>query len=664
MGFVEGFPEQLVRTRGFGLGVPGGFVVGPGGRTVVYGRSRDGDDPAGGLWALDVEEGRERLLARWDGAGAYAADRAVRRVALVVGGELWTVEVSGGRARRLAAREPVSEACPDPSGARIAYISGGDSLRVIEWDGTGDRPVAEPAPGEEAVGFGTAGFWWAPDGARLLVAREDTAAVPLWYVADPAEPAARPRAVRYAAAGGPLPEVTLWITGTDAAVGATEVRWDHGAFAYLADAGWDAHGPYATVRSRDQRTVRMLAVDTADGRTHALCEQRDACWVQPVPGLPARARDGALLAHADLRGTRHLTVNGVPVTPPGLQLRALLSADDDEILFSASEDPTETHLWTYAPATGLTRLTTEPGVHDGVRRGGTLVHLSGGHAAVRRQAADADPVPIESRAETPVLELRTTSLVLGPRDIRATLHLPSWYEQGHEPSSEQRLPVLLDPYGGAARQRVTAEPDWRALVAQWFAEQGFAVLVADGRGTPGRGPEWERAVHGDLFGPVLEDQITALHEAAALHDALDLTRVAIRGWSFGGALAMLAVLRRPDVFHAAVAGAAVTDSLLYHAEWRERFLGHPDLYPERYEDASPIREASALTRPLLLAHGLLDDNVHPAHTLRMSAALLAAGRPHEVLLLPGVGHRPFTVPGGDQLLRHQAEFLHRHLGAQ
>src|SRR5262249_11738855 len=153
---------------------------------------------------------------------------------------------------------------------------------------------------------------------------------------------------------------------------------------------------------------------------------------------------------------------------------------------------------------------------------------------------------------------------------------------------------------------------------------GFAVLVVDGSGTPGRGPRWEREVHGDLFGPVLEDQVAAVREAARLRPELDPGRVGIRGWSFGASLAALAVLRRPEVFHAAVAGAAVTDQHLYNAYWRERFLGHPGEFPERYEATSLLAAAPELSRPLLLIHGLADDNVHPAGTLRMSSALLAA----------------------------------------
>jgi dipeptidyl-peptidase-4 len=268
-------------------------------------------------------------------------------------------------------------------------------------------------------------------------------------------------------------------------------------------------------------------------------------------------------------------------------------------------------------------------------------------------------VVIESIAQQPVLHVHATPLVLGPRELRAELFLPSW----HGPGSG-KLPVLLDPYGGPAGQKVTAMQGWLQLTSQWLAEQGFAVLVADGRGTPGRGPVWEREVYGDVLGPALEDQVAALAEAARSHPELDLGRVGIRGWSFGGSLAALAVLRRPDVFHAAVAGAAPTDLRLYDTHWRERFYGHPDQNPERYLTMSLLREAPNLTRPLLLIHGLADDNVFPANTLRLSAALLAAGRPHEVLPLTGATHRVSDETADENLLWHEVHFLRRHLGAE
>jgi dipeptidyl-peptidase 4 len=686
-------PAQLARTRRFTLGAPHHFTLTPDGATVLFLRSRGGDDRAGCLWALDLSSGKERLLAdpaeltsgsaekvpeeertrreraREQGTSivAYAADAAATLVAFALSGSLWTVDTAGGRIRRLPAGGAAVDPRPDPTGRWIAYAAGG-ALRVIGADGTADRAVAVPDGPD--VTFGLAehvaaesmgrdrGYWWAPDGQRLLAARVDSAAVACWYVTDPADPGRPPRAVRYPAAGTANATVTLWITGLDGR--RTEARWDTGAFEYVPAAGWDDHGPYAAVQSRDQRTVRLLGIDPADGTTRLLAEQRDQCWVQLVPGLPARTGSGAVVGHADLAGTRHLTMDGAAVTPPGLQLWAVLGVDGDEVLFTASDEPTQIHLWSYRAGDGARRLSTEPGAHSGMRRGGTLVHVAHtvSHPAGRVTAARAgEPaVAIVSLAQRPVQDLHATPLVLGRRELRSMLYLPSW----HRPGGGQ-LPVLLDPYGGPGGQRVTADPGWWSFTSQWFAEQGFAVLVTDGRGTPGRGPEWEREVYGDIFGPVLADQVTALTEAARAHPELDLARVGIRGWSFGGSLAALAVLRRPDVFHAAVAGAGVTDQRLYDTHWRERFLGHPAHHPERYDACSLLREAPKLTRPLLLIHGLADDNVFPANTLRLSSALLAAGRPHEVLLLSGATHQAQSTIG-ENLLGHQVRFLQRHLG--
>ena len=236
--------------------------------------------------------------------------------------------------------------------------------------------------------------------------------------------------------------------------------------------------------------------------------------------------------------------------------------------------------------------------------------------------------------------------------------LPSGYT-GDEP-----LPVLIDPYGGPHGQRVVAVR--RAFAAsQWLADQGFAVVVADGRGTPARGHAWERAVHRDVVGPVLEDQITALH-AAAERFPLDLSRVAIRGWSFGGYLAALAVLHRPDVFHAAVAGAPVTDWTLYDTHYTERYLGDPGEDSGPYDRASLIQaaarvESAETMRPLLIIHGMADDNVVVAHTLRLSSALLAAGLPHSVLPLSGVTHMTPQEVVAENLMLLQVDFLKKSL---
>lgn len=304
-------PAQIVRTSRFTFGVPGQFTVTPDGASVLFLRSRAGHDPLTCLWLLDLASGTERLLAT--GIAGYATDASATLAAFTLDGALWTVDVGTGQARRLPAQSPVTDPRPDPAGRRIAYLSRG-ALRVIEAGGTADRAIATPDdPDDPDVAFGTAdltgttsltgsrGYWWAPDGARLLVARMDSTDVPRWHIADPANPAQPPRTVRYPAVGTVNPVVTLWIAALDGS--RTQVRWDIDAFEYLPGAGWDAHGPYAVVLSRDQRTVRFLRIDQATSKTFILNEQSDHCWVQLIPGLPARSGDGALIAHADRPGT-------------------------------------------------------------------------------------------------------------------------------------------------------------------------------------------------------------------------------------------------------------------------------------------------------------------------------------------------------------------------
>ena len=156
---------------------------------------------------------------------------------------------------------PVADPRPDPTGCHIAYVSRG-ALRVAEANGSGDRSVAEPDTA--LVEFGTAvhtgstsldgtrGHWWSPDGGQLLFARTDFTPVQPWPTV---EPAGAPT-TRAALAGTPNPDVTLWLSALDGPP--VPVSWDRRAFEYVVGAGWDAHGPWAVVQSRDQRTVRFL----------------------------------------------------------------------------------------------------------------------------------------------------------------------------------------------------------------------------------------------------------------------------------------------------------------------------------------------------------------------------------------------------------------------
>jgi dipeptidyl-peptidase 4 len=701
---VPGFPEQFARTRRFALGAVRHLTLSPDGARVLFVRTGGSRDPVGALWAW--ERGEERLLAdprtleaepsapteeeaarreraRELAAGitGYAVDDAAELAVFCLGGTAWSVRTSGGEPAPVAAAGPVDDPRPSPDGRLIAYVTGG-ALHVAAADGSRDRVLAAPETDEVTYGLTeftaaesigrTRGYWWAPDSRALLVARVDTTAVQRRYLSDPADPGKPPRVLRYPAAGTVNAAVSLHLYHLDGRPGA-EVDWDSAEFEYVVDAGWDAHGPLLTVQSRDQHTVRTLGVDPGDGSTRVLAEARGEPWVRLMPGAYCRTASGALVLPCESEDTHRLRVGGDVVTPPGLHVSAVLGTEGEQVLFTASEDPTETHVWNWSPESGCVRVSDGPGLHGAVRRGGTTVLdsltwdgqrvtvLSEGQGGARAEGQSEARAAgtIASLAEEPSPRPSPEFLTLGERKLRSELFLPTWYEPGAPDAPP--LPVLLDPYSGPGLQLVVQARLWPSCVSQWFAEQGYAVLVTDGRGTPGRGTEWEKAIWGDQFTPVLEDQIDALHAAADARPYLDLSRVAIRGWSYGGALAVAAVLRHPEIFHAAVAGAASIDPRLYDTHWKERFLGHPERYPEHYDRCSLHHEAHLLRRPLLLVHGTADDNVAFAHSLRLSAALLAAGREHSVLPLPGQSHIVSDEVTAARLLTAQLVFIDKAL---
>ncbi|MFH8452323.1 prolyl oligopeptidase family serine peptidase [Streptomyces fungicidicus] len=700
---ADSFPRRHARTLRFTLGAPRSFSVAPDGSRVVFLRSGSGTDRAHSLWVLDTGGGGERVAAdprallggalenlsaeerarrersREGGAGivGYATDAAVELASFALSGRLFAAELRAGTARELPTPGQVIDPRPSPDGRQVAYVARG-ALRVVGAEGADDRALA--APESEGVTYGLAefiaaeemgrsrGFWWAPESDRLLVARVDDTPVRRWWISDPARPDREPQRVAYPAAGTPNADVRLFVVTLDGA--RTEVSWDRARYPYLAHVHWSAAGaPLLLVQARDQRAQLILAVDPDSGATRMVHADEDPNWLELFPGVPCWSPSGQLVRIADEGGARRLAVGERPLTGPQLHIRAVLDVSDDDVLVSASAgeeaagpETGEVHVYRVNEL-GVERVSQEPGVHSAVRAGGVTVLVSatpdrpGSRVQVLRDGKATATVP--SYAEDPGLSPRVTLTQGGARRIPCAVLMPRDY------AGDTLLPVLMDPYGGPHGQRVLAAHNPH-LTSQWFADQGFAVIVADGRGTPGRSPAWEKSVKDDIAAVVVEDQVDALRALAA-DFPLDLGRVAVRGWSFGGYLAALAALRRPDVFHAAVVGAPVTDLRLYDTHYQERYVGHPDEQPEVYRRNSVIDDAGLVDaalphRPMMIIHGLADDNVVVAHSLRLSSALLAAGRPHEVLPLSGVTHMTPQEEVAENLLRLQLDFLKRSLG--
>ena len=548
--------------------------------------------------------------------------------------------------------------------------------------------------------------------------------------ADPEKPAAGRRYPRALTRNADvyLTVITLAFDENDRYAGITgnaDVDWDREAYEYVAAVSWRrGHDPLVLVQNRRQTRDQVLEVAVAAdgaalGATRVLEEHANEQWIDLVHGTPAYTPDDRLVCSLNdmATDTNRLTVDGRPFTPAGWNVRTVLDVTDEDVLAVVQRAPeiaTEVpRAWAGSGAASdaeslfgghdarsfdvvsmgydgsVAPITTEPGQWT-ASRGARGMVVSGRdmrsararmrHIVTRRavggvtdaviaantsdaaNTTDITAADITSTAAEPGFTPNVTFTRLGEHRLYTAIIAPS-------PSSPyahaDKLPVLMKPYGGPGFQQVVASQSfyWEG---QWWADQGFLVVTADGRGTTGRGPAWDRAIFENMKGVTLADQIeavNALPEAVSRLNAdgrrpgvpaPDLDKVCMIGWSYGGFLSALAVLDAPNVFKAACAGAPPTDWTLYDTHYTERYLG---LDPDVYYRNGIVQDAPKLERPLMLIHGFADDNVTIAHSLRLSQALMAAGRPHTFLSLTGITHMTNDETVAENLLTLQRDFL-------
>lgn len=630
----------------------------------------------------------------------------------------------------------------------------GDAISVvasIPQDGEWKIGLAEFAAGEEMNRYD--GFWWSPDSKYVLFETYDESPEPIWHLSDPANPANPARSNRYpqaltANANVRLTLLELGFDNDNCCYGAiaNEVQWDHETYEYLAAVSWTSgHEPIILVQDRLQQHDQVLAIHVGEpiatmrdaengftddegdqvetfsiaipeyaegerpGSTRVLEKHSNAYWLDLIHGTPAFTPNGRLIcAMNDMDAdTNRLTVDGVPFTPAGLQVREVLNVTDDDVLCVVQRTPellsddSLPFLWQSNAADHDARsfdvvsirydgtwepLTYAPGQWTMSRAGNGCVVTGRGmdDATVQMQhcmnivttdengtdVASMVVSPIENHAETPGFTPNVHFTRLGERGLYTAIVLPS---ASSEYAHADTLPVLMKPYGGPGFQQVVENQSFY-WDAQWWADQGYIVVTADGRGTTGRGPKWDRAIYETMKSVTLEDQVDAVRALPEVLATLaaqenkessettipqpDLNRVAMIGWSYGGFLSALAVLEAPETFAAACAGAPPTDWTLYDTHYTERYLG---LDPAVYERNSIISDAPQLDRPLMLIHGFADDNVTIAHSLRLSQALMAAGRKHTFLPLTGITHMTNDETVAENLLILQRDFLAKAL---
>lgn len=721
------FLEQYAVTYRFNQGQPGRFAFTRDGGTVLFLRS-----PArtfvNDLWVHDVATGEERVLLtaeqvlnggteqlseeelarrermRMAARGIAAFDLSPDGASILVplSGRLFLVDRAAvgrpGAVRELRSDHgfPVDPRF-SPDGRKIAVVREGDLFVIDVASGTETQLTHRASP---SIEYGSAefvaqeemsrfeGYWWSPDSTSLLVQETDTSAVETMHILDPQHPENAPTTSPYPRPGRANARVRLGFVSLEAPRARARtspdalrwVEWDRDRFPYVATVRWSAGAdPFLLVQNRAQQDEVLLAIDVTTGRTRTLLTEHDDAWLnldQDVPQVLAggdqflwtsersgawqleiRARDGSLVR---------------ALTPGHLGYQSLLSVDEahGRVFVRASSEPAELHVHEVRlDGSAIRALTEVDGTYEATFTGDGSRHVlvartlgAAREVTIRETDTGRTLGTVRSVAEEPTFAPNVTLERVGDREFRAAILRPRNFVES------QRYPVLVYVYGGPGHQQVMAERD-RWLLPQWFADHGYIVVSFDGRGTPMRGREFERAIREDFISVPLEDQVAALEATLALHPEMDRTRVGIYGWSFGGYFSAMAVLRRPDVFHAGIAGAPVSEWRDYDTHYTERFLG----LPEAEGTAGAYQRSSVLTfaarpvtetepaRPLLIVHGTADDNVYFSHAIKMGDALFRAGRPFDFLPLAGFTHMVPEPNASRRLQERMVGFFEQHL---
>jgi dipeptidyl-peptidase-4 len=712
--------ERIMGSPALSGPVPRGLALSPDGQLATLLEPRADDRDRYDLWALDTATGTKRMLVDSTkfGGGEISEEEKMRRERARVGGtrgvisyawapdstsilvpldgDLYLATVADGAVRRLTDTPQTElDAKISPRGRFVSFVR---DQNLFLYDIATGAERALTTDGTGAVSWGSAefvaqeemdrrdGHWWSPDDSRLVVAKVDESDVRMVPRGKIGADGTRVFEQRYPRAGTPNARVELFVFEADAPAGTAPVKLDLGADPdiYVARVGWtpDSRAILVQRQSRDQKRLDLIEFDPATGSGRERLTETSPTWVNLSDDLRILP-DGRLLWTSERDGFRHLflerdgALEQVTSGPWGIDRIVGVDQIRGKVFFLAGiETPIEKHLYAVElPAAGMPaapprRLTEPGGWHD------VSMDTTGTRALVTRSTptqppqtslADADGKRIawieENRVEGehPYAPYLAGHIAPEFGTLAADDGTPLHYSHLRPTLSPgEKAPALVIVYGGPGVGPLAARR-WGNAVSQWFVRRGWHVFSLDNRGTSGRGKAFEDPIYRKLGDVEVRDQKVGVDWLRARAD-VNPDRIAVHGWSYGGTMVLRLLAAHPGLFAAGASGAPVTDWSLYDTHYTERYLGNPAVDKGPYERSGVLGVAETIADPLLVIHGMADDNVVFENTTALVARMQKEGQLFEVMIYPGQTHGISGAPDRIHLWRSIADFFDRRLG--
>ncbi|MBW3139692.1 S9 family peptidase [Ferrimonas balearica] len=711
--------ERLFADPKLAGATPRALTYSPDGSRVTYLKGRDSDQHRYDLWEYHIGDNAHRLLVDADtlhqGDEALSDEEKARRerqriygsgimeyrwsddgqaLLFPLAGDVFFYDLAQASAeskpRRLTETPGFeTDIKVSPKGGYVSYVRD-QNLYVVDLASGEERALTRDGGGaikngmaefvaQEEMGRMT-GYWWSPDDAHMAFIRVDES--PVDEVTRSEIYADRIDMIqqRYPAAGRPNVTVKLGVV----ALADGNVRWlDLGKQQdiYLPRVRWaNANQLSYQWQSRDQQTLELRLADIKNGETRVLLTERSDSWINLHEDLRFLKSARQFIWASERDGFNHLYLygmNGKPVRQltSGTWVVDKLEAVDEEkglVFFTGRRDtPLERHLYRVRlDGEGkITRISDRPGMHsikfakDG---SGYIDTFSDPRTPPQVSLHDARGNQLtwleQNRVEPGHPLFPYLSDWVNPEF--GTLRAPqghSLYYRLYKPAgfdANKQYPAIVYLYGGPHAQLVTNS--WDKPFHQYLAQQGYVVFTVDNRGSNYRGKAFETALYQNMGTPEVEDQVSGVKYLAGL-PYVDPERIGVFGHSYGGYLSLMMMFKAGEHFAAGISGAPVTDWLLYDTHYTERYMGHPAKVPQAYERASVFPYAPALDKPLLIYHGMADDNVLFTNTTRLIKLLQDEGKQFDLMTYPGKKHSLRGEATRVHWHTMMADFFDRHL---